>query len=282
MTAAEILDKIQGARVAVVGDPMVDVYHFGRVERICPEAPVPVFIPERHEERPGGAANVANQLNALGCTVIECFPRERSRKTRYMAGSHLMLRVDRDATRLPTPEEVERVVSKLADAAALEAVVLSDYARGWLNYHMCQRVIDVAVCREAPVIVDPKGTDWAKYYGAELVCPSRDDGEPEGPIYVANVLKKRGAEGMFLCQDADEYGHFRQITHIPTTARHVYDVTGAGDTVVAVVAAARAVGASLPEATRLAALAAGYVVGEVGTTVIGRGKLKELVDAART
>ncbi len=277
MTLTELLEKIPGSHVAVVGDAMVDHYEFGRVERICPEAPVPVFVSERHENRPGGAANVAKQLIELGCQVHQSFAPEFSIKTRYMVGSHLVLRVDEDRIARPASSDVRGVAQYLKSVLRLDALVLSDYAKGWLSFGMCQAVMaEMRVRGGAPVIVDPKGNDWSKFVGCELICPSTSDGLNKSPFFrdeeFPNILYKRGALGMELQGKGG-------TCSIPTAARHVYDVTGAGDTVVAVVAAALAVGASKLEAATLAALAAGYVVGEVGTTVCPIEKLKELVNA---
>lgn len=277
MTFLQILEKIQGIHVAVIGDPMVDEYHFGHVNRICPEAPVPVFVTDRIETRRGGADNVANQLEALGCKVTTCFPRSFSRKTRYVADSHMLLRVDDDVWYTPTEQDYTRVENTLTHMAFIDAVVLSDYAHGWLSPEMCRRVIDVAGYRSAPVIVDPK-KDCPKFAGCELICPTEEEFKDLSGFLAGrafpNVLIKRGAKGMQLhslyCEEVD----------IPAVAKKVFDVTGAGDVVVAVVAAAGAVGASYLEAAQLAAIAAGYVVGEVGTTVCSRGKLKELIDGS--
>jgi D-beta-D-heptose 7-phosphate kinase/D-beta-D-heptose 1-phosphate adenosyltransferase len=274
MSPLEILEKIQGAHIAVVGDAMVDRYEFGRAERICPEAPVPIFIPERSESRPGGAANVAQQLIVLGCQVQTVFAPEWCIKTRYMAGQQLVLRVDRDRISAPGDygRDVARVAKQLAEPLRTDAFVLSDYSKGWLSHDMCQAVIAEAKCRSAPVIVDPKGPDWRKFAGCDLICPSTSDGLGPNEGF-PNILWKRGAAGMDLISAAG-------VTHIPTVAKKVADVTGAGDVVVAVVAAALAVGASQSEAATLAALAAGFTVGEVGTTVCPIEKLKELINAS--
>jgi D-beta-D-heptose 7-phosphate kinase/D-beta-D-heptose 1-phosphate adenosyltransferase len=292
LSPLEILEKIQGAHIAVVGDAMVDHYEFGRVERICPEAPVPIFIPERNENRPGGAANVLRQLIALGCECYQSFAPQFCIKTRFMAGQQLVLRVDNDRVANPDAKDVKGVADYIAHLKYLDAVVLSDYAKGWLSREMCQEVLKAAARRGAPVVVDPKGNDWSKFIGCELICPSTSDESGSGTVNwgsaFPHVLLKRGAEGMRLygpwriehCASLAAIVPARDLTDIPTTARHVYDVTGAGDTVVAVVAAAIAVGASKLEAATLAALAAGFVVGEVGTTVCPREKLKELIDAS--
>ena len=282
MDANEILAAIPGKHIAVVGDPILDEYHFGRVERICPEAPVPVFIRERSELRPGGAANVVNQLRALGCHTLELYSPRASVKTRFMAGSHMLLRVDDDRFYTPTADDVYGVYKAIQQAPALDALILSDYAHGWLSHEMCQAAIDAAHRRGLPVIIDPKKDDWHKFYspiGRALICPSGSEyiaGFPSG----MDVLHKQGAAGMTLHENRKDYGRTpEQHTHIPAIARHVFDVTGAGDTVVAVVAAAVSAGATYLEAARLASVAAGYVVGEVGTTVVSFERLKELVNA---
>lgn len=277
MTPHEILEKMRGAKILVIGDPIRDDYVFGRVERICPEAPVPVFIPDREESRPGGASNVAHQLNALGCATYTFFPQNVSVKTRYMAGTHLVLRVDEDSkyghAQSTDVDQAERLIKGLLP----KAIVLSDYNKGWLTDHMASTACSVARHLKIPTIVDPKN-DWFKYRGCSLLCPNEKEylaqGDYAAERWAGKILLKRGEKGMSLFQGDDS-----DCWHdIPATARHVYDVTGAGDTVVAVVAAAIAVGATYLEAARLAALAAGWVVGEVGTAVCTNDKLKELVD----
>jgi bifunctional ADP-heptose synthase (sugar kinase/adenylyltransferase) len=278
-----ILEKIPGRRIAVLGDPILDEYHFGRIERICPEAPVPVFIHARSEMRPGGAANVAHQLRALGCHTLELTPPRPSIKARYMAGSHMLLRVDHDVFYAPTAGDVSSVRHAIETAAGLDALVLSDYAHGWLSFDMCQEAIDAAHRRGLPVIIDPKKDDWRKFHtliGTPLICPSGSEYTAGFPFGM-DVLHKQGAAGMTLHEGRRDYGRTpERHTHVPAVARHVFDVTGAGDTVVAVVTAAVSAGASYLEAARLASIAAGYVVGEVGTTVIPLERLKELVNAS--
>jgi D-beta-D-heptose 7-phosphate kinase/D-beta-D-heptose 1-phosphate adenosyltransferase len=283
LDANEILAALPGKHIAVVGDPILDEYHFGRIERICPEAPVPVFIPERSEMRPGGAANVAHQLRALGCHTLELTPPRPSIKARYMAGSHMLLRVDHDVFYAPTAGDVSSVRHAIETAAGLDALVLSDYAHGWLSFDMCQEAIDAAYRRGLLVVIDPKKDDWRKFHtliGTPLICPSGNEYTAGFPFGM-DVLHKQGASGMTLHESRKDYGRTpdRHI-HVPAVARHVFDVTGAGDTVVAVVAACVSVGASYIEAARIAAVAAGYVVGEVGTTVCPLETLKELVNAS--
>jgi rfaE bifunctional protein kinase chain/domain len=283
MLLTEILEKIQGAHIAVVGDAMVDHYEFGRVDRICPEAPVPVFISERSENRPGGAANVLRQLSALGCEVYQAFAPDWCIKTRYMAGQQLVLRVDNDRIAHPDAKDVEGVSKYLRAILRIDALVLSDYDKGWLSYEMCQAVIKEMAERGGapPVVVDPKGGNWDKYRGCGLICPNNSELKqfttdvPDEVRWPGWLLWKRGPLGMRLVEPGAGESPF---TDIPTTARRVYDVTGAGDCIVAVVAAALAVGASKFEAATLAALAAGWCVGEVGTVSCSRETLKELID----
>jgi D-beta-D-heptose 7-phosphate kinase / D-beta-D-heptose 1-phosphate adenosyltransferase len=270
MTYIETLDLIEHMKpcVAVVGDPIRDDYVFGRVERICPEAPVPIFIPERKESRPGGAANVAHQLSVLGCKVVACFPQKVSVKTRYIADSHLCLRIDEDAEYRPTRNDVLAVREALV-AANPQAVVLSDYDKGWLSEDMCQEI--TLSGKYSHVIVDPKGYDFNKYRGCQLICPNEEEAHDlaiRAHTFPA-VLYKRGPLGLRLVMGS--WG-----IDISAEARRVYDVTGAGDTVVAVTAAGIAAGADYEDAAKLANLAAGYVVGEVGTTVCSLDTLKEL------
>lgn len=277
MTPAEILQAMQGKTALVVGDWIKDRYHFGRVERVCPEAPVPVFIKEHGEDRPGGAANVAHQLAALGVKVLGGLSSTSSWKERWMVGQHMLLRADKDVECLPDPDDIRRIRSLAGEA---DVVVLSDYAKGWLTSEMCRQVLVVASEYGVPVVVDPKGAaGWDKYYGCSLICPNEKE-HPGGSRQDFDILHKQGAKGMTLYQRQSDYGRVPAVeAHIPATARHIYDVTGAGDTVVAVVAAGLAAGASKLEAATLAALAAGYVVGEVGTAVCPLEKLKELVNA---
>ena len=263
MSALKILENMKDKRILVVGDAMDDIYHFGSVSRICPEAPVPVFVPERTETRAGGAGNVVAQLKDLGCMVRVSYPPRRSRKTRFMVGSHLLMRMDEDYYNTPSDEDIDLAARLAGDS---DVTVISDYAKGWVSEDMCR-----AVTKAGVTIVDPKGTLWTKYRGCALICPNDQEYlSYANQNQTFNILWKRGALGMRLLPEG---------TDIPAHARRVYDVTGAGDTVVAVVAAAVAAGASYLEAAQIAALAAGYVVGEVGTTTCPLERLKELVNA---
>jgi len=256
-----VIPDFEDLPILVVGDPITDIYHFGRVERISPEAPVPVFVREQFERRRGGADNVAHQLEVLGCTVGTDFPdRPWEKKHRYMVGSHQLLRVDE-------PRYYLQKRPVLVDG--FKAIVLSDYAKGWLSKERCQQVIGDAQAHKIPVIVDPKGNDWSKYDGATVICPNENEYQ-HGTAWTGSMVVKLGANGMDVIEDT--------TTHIPAKAKHVFDVTGAGDVVTALIASGLGIGLPLVNAAHIAAAAAGYVVGEVGTTVCPLHKLRELME----
>lgn len=265
MTLRDLLGRFSNLNILVAGDPMIDVYHFGRVERVSQEAPVPVFIEERVDKRLGGAANVWNQLAELGVAVQAGYSLDSTtwtEKHRYLVGSHQLFRVDFDRRVELKPLPTER-------PAPADAVVLSDYGKGALSEAWCQSYMHLGV----PVIVDPKGTTWAKYAGATVICPNHlevfDHLTYRWPA--EHLIVKRGSAGLSLYSDGDPVGR-----DFPAQAKHVFDVTGAGDTVTALVAATVAAGGTLDQACELANMAAGFVVGEVGTTVCPLSVLQEL------
>lgn len=244
-----------GVKILVIGDPISDVYNFCRSERLSPEAPVPVLIREKWEKRWGGAANVWAQLVALGCTVERAWPAggwsKWTRKERYLVGSHQIMRLDDDRC----------VPNTLPALDGFSAIVISDYAKGACTPEICQEAIRSGL----PVIVDPKGDPWDKYHGATVICPNSS----EVRSWDGLMVEKRGALGLRLRE--------REIVFdYPSVARHVFDVTGAGDTVTAVIAACVAKGIAIELACPIANVAAGFVVGEVGTSVCSIEKLREL------
>jgi bifunctional ADP-heptose synthase (sugar kinase/adenylyltransferase) len=256
-----LVARFASVRVWVIGDAILDQYHFGRIERLSPEAPVPIFVEERQEGRRGGADHVAHQLEALGCDVTTVFAQRASVKHRYFVGHHPVFRIDEDFQAEPSLDVLPD------DRPIADVVVLSDYAKGVLTAEVCQHVISWGI----PVVVDPKGKDWFKYHGCAVLCPNARE-LADGPIgaSLTPILEKRGADGIRVWQRGD-------YLDVPAQARHVYDVTGAGDVVVAVVAAALGVGSDLASAARIATYAAGYAVGEVGTAICPKQKLLELL-----
>ncbi len=270
----DLIDKLKNTRVLVLGDAMIDDYVFGHCERLCPEGPIPVFVADNQEERHGGAWHVEDQLKALGCTGMAAFGSPMSYKCRFMVGHQLMFRVDSDEIcSLDVDEIIKALNQYIFGEHKIDAIVLSDYAKGFLKPELCQYVIKFANDNGIPVIVDPKGPHWDKYAGALVICPNEREmiEKHHDSIYATFMLHKRGSKGLRLIYPDREQKDF------PSVARHVYDVTGAGDTVVAVVAAVLAAKGTLEQAAQLANIAAGWCVGEVGTVCITAEKLKELV-----
>ena len=304
-----MLDEVRNVRLLVVGDVMLDRYWFGEVSRISPEAPVPVVKVERLEERLGGAANVARNAVALGARTAllsvvgdDEAGRSLSRlleegeidagmhvdrdidttvKLRVIGRQQQLLRIDFETT--PSHEILQ---AKLADfeqrVAQADVVILSDYGKGGLT-HIAD-MIQIARSHDKPVLVDPKGDEWGKYAGATVITPNRSElrevvgrwlSEDEllakaqklrGELGLEALLVTRSEEGMTLFADDG-------IHHQPAQAREVFDVSGAGDTVIATLAVMLAAGADWGEAIRIANVAAGIVVGKLGTAVVTREEL---------
>jgi rfaE bifunctional protein kinase chain/domain len=291
-------------RLLVVGDVMLDRYWFGEVERISPEAPVPVVKISRNEERPGGAANVARNAAALGAqvTLISVVGDDEAGRIleKLLVGDRVRTSFHRDAS-LPTTVKLrvigrqqqllridfetapshEILATKLADYERalpdFDAVVLSDYGKGGLAH--IERMIERARARGTPVLVDPKGEDYRRYRGATLLTPNRTEfrevaggWRTEGELAAKAqqlraglsldaLLITRSEEGMSLFTDAGG-------VNIPAQAREVYDVSGAGDTVIATLGALLGARVDLATAVRIANQAAGVVVGKLGTAVV--------------
>jgi rfaE bifunctional protein kinase chain/domain len=298
------------ARVLIVGDVMLDRYWFGDVERISPEAPVPVVKIARSEERPGGAANVARNVAALGAQatllsatgrdepadtllrlldverITTSFLRDAALKTtvklRVIGRQQQLLRIDFETT--PSHELLaEHLVQfdQLLDRA--HALVLSDYGKGGLAH--IATMIERARAAAKPVLVDPKGDDWERYRGATLITPNRSEFRQVAgrardeddlarraqalrrELSIDALLLTRSEEGMSLFSDAG-------TLTIPAQAREVFDVSGAGDTVIATLGALLAAGAPVADAMAIANEAAGVVVGKLGTAVAEPDELR--------
>lgn len=260
----KVIGRWQNACILVVGDPMIDIYHHGHVDRLSPEAPVPVFVQDWQESRAGGAANVVENLGMLAVRTISFFPDDEwTEKHRYMVGSHQLLRVDKDRHTSPGDE--------FPSLDGVDAIVLSDYAKGWLTSSFCVKLIHKANLAGIPTVVDPKGDNWGRYQNCTVICPNTLEATNPDVSLFKTVLLKEGPKGLTLKVKGQEPKRF------PATAKSVFDVTGAGDTVVAVVACALAARASLEDAAVLANLAAGHVVGQVGTATCSVERLIDLV-----
>lgn len=273
-----LLDRIKDARVCTVGDVMTDRWVHGRVERISPEAPVPVFVQEGFDDLPGGAANVARNLTALGITGYRnMLGGHRSwgapMKERFIVGRQQIFRRDIEKVEPLTQAEEDEVYA-FATHNSIGCLILSDYGKGVLTPSLCRRLIEWAGESNIPVVVDPKGADWSKYEGATVITPNdaefmaahRDVGYP---VPGSAILRTMGRSGMMLLQEGAD------AIQVEGRERLVYDVTGAGDTVVAVVAACLAVRIDLESAARIANAAAGVVVSKPGTAVCTLAELAE-------
>ncbi|MDB5456197.1 MAG: rfaE bifunctional protein [Caulobacter sp.] len=316
-TLAQLPKAFDGLTVLVLGDVMLDRFVYGAVDRISPEAPVPVIAVERETAMLGGAGNVARNVAALGgravlvglvgddaagralAAMIDREPglvaelivdpaRRTTEKVRYISGSHQMLRADREDR---GPGDAQVLLAAFARRlAAADVVVLSDYAKGVLPPAVVKGAIAATRAAGRPVIVDPKSRDLARYDGATLLTPNRheaaeatgvtgiDDASAaeagEAILAAAPALQAalvtRGAAGMTLVERGQD------PVHLPATAVEVFDVSGAGDTVVATLALALAAGAAPVDAARLANLAAGLVVAKLGTDVVTAAELTAL------
>ena len=304
----------RNVQVLVVGDVMLDKYIWGDVERISPEAPVPVVRATWQNERPGGAANVAMNLAGLGaCVTVAGFAggdEEQDRlesmlaeagvepaltgvagiptttKLRIFSGNQQMMRLDMEAAPSPSSAAYDDLLKRVSAALPnTRVVVLSDYAKGVLTESVCHSIIAEAGKLGIPVLVDPKQRDFSRYRGATTICPNLKElsaatGEPVADIdrllAVGQVkLGLMDMEFMVVTLGAKGIAVLRKDSrlHAPAVARQVYDVSGAGDTVIAVLALAMACDVEIETAGQLANLAAGIVVNKVGTVPIQRGEL---------
>jgi D-beta-D-heptose 7-phosphate kinase/D-beta-D-heptose 1-phosphate adenosyltransferase len=304
-----LIQRMKESRVVVVGDIMLDRYLVGETERLSPEAPVPVVtVRERHAAL-GGAANVAANVSALGARsllvgvvgddtdgaairqelavarledrfVLSVAGRPTTSKTRIIARSQQIVRIDDEVETLLDGSDLERLVRVARDALAdADALLLEDYNKGALPPTLIAAVMEIARRRGIPIVVDPKFRQFFEYAGATVFKPNRRELEsalgaavdlkngnalPEvlARLKVDNLLVTLGAEGMVLVMKDGS------LTHIPSIARDIYDVSGAGDTVTAWMGAALAAGASVHEAAQLANYAAGVEVGKAGVATV--------------
>ena len=305
----QLTQRMKGSRVVVVGDIMLDRYLIGETERLSPEAPVPVVtVRERHAAL-GGAANVAANVAALGArcllvgtvgddvdgatirqelavarledrSVLTVAGRPTTSKTRIIARSQQIVRIDDEVETLLDGADLERLVRAAREALAdADALLLEDYNKGALPPALIAAVMEIARRRGIPVVVDPKFRQFFEYAGATVFKPNRRELEsalgaavdlqngnalPDvlARLKVDNLLVTLGAEGMVLVMKDGS------TTHIPSIARDIYDVSGAGDTVTAWMGSALAAGASVREAAQLANYAAGVEVGKTGVATV--------------
>jgi D-beta-D-heptose 7-phosphate kinase/D-beta-D-heptose 1-phosphate adenosyltransferase len=317
-----ILNLLEGGfgqlKVLVIGDIMLDRYIHGEVDRISPEAPVPVIRHAQRYERAGGAANVAMNLAGLGCqTFLAGFWGSDSEqaelasivqaagidtagvvssslptisKTRIVGRTQQLLRLDIESREKHPAIEAQRLLERATELAGkVHAVILSDYAKGALSNALCESVIRAARAGGIPVLADPKTPDFSKYTGATTVCPNLGElSMATGvPSYETDAILAAGQalatkhDFNFLTVTMSEKGisvlRPDSTFHSPARAQEVFDVSGAGDTVIATLAACLAGGLKIETAVELANLAAGIVVGKVGTVPIAHHELIALL-----
>ncbi|MFN3449769.1 MAG: D-glycero-beta-D-manno-heptose-7-phosphate kinase [Roseococcus sp.] len=303
---------LTGRRVLVLGDVMLDRFLYGEARRLSPEAPVPVVRLGRTEAMAGGAGNVARNVEALGGEarlvalagedaageelrallgpagrLVQSAARVTTVKLRVIAARQQVVRVDEEQPRPADPDEEAALLAALeAELPWAEALVLSDYAKGALTPPLIAAAIAAARARGLPCLVDPKGRDFARYAGADLLTPNAMElaeaaGQPAGGdaaceaaarallarLDVPAILATRSEKGMMLVPREGP------ALSIPAMAREVFDVSGAGDTVIATLALCRAAGLAWPEAMRAANAAAGVVVGKLGTATCSAAEL---------
>ena len=328
---ARAVESLTGVRVLVLGDIMLDRFVYGSVERISPEAPIPVLRIAEETAMLGGAGNVLRNLAALGARphgiavvgedaagaqvedlaricmapvegeieLLRMASHPTTIKDRFIAAGQQLLRVDRDPEAGPDAATAERV--EAAALAALEkasVVILSDYGKGLLGERLVAAVIAAAARRGCPVVVDPKGRDFARYRGASWVTPNRRElqeasgqstGDDEAVAAAARkviaeaglaaVLATRSEQGMTLVISGVG-GKDAAVHHLKAEAREIYDVSGAGDTVVAAFAAGLGAGLAPVAAAQLANVAAAIVVGKLGTAVARPGEILHALHAS--
>jgi len=310
------LENLSHHRVLCVGDLMLDRFVYGQVERISPEAPIPVLRKQRESVALGGGGNVVRNLVSLGGAVdiigvvgndaagyelaelIAALPdvvsyvltddkRPTTLKTRFVADGQQLLRADHEVSTPLCAEAEEQILLRVRSAVdGCDVIILSDYAKGVLTNRVLGEVIRLGREKKKPVLVDPKGRDFSRYRGAFMLTPNRkelqestgmtiktvQDAEKAARLLIEAcglqaVLAKLGGDGVCLVVKDEPAQHFS------ATAREVYDVSGAGDTVVATMALAMAGGLSLADSAALSNIAGSTVVGKIGTATVTREDL---------
>jgi len=316
----EAVDGFPLVKVLVIGDVMMDEFVWGRVERISPEAPVPVVDVTRETRLLGGAANVVNNLVSAGSRallsgvvgqdraarrintmlkkldvdpkgLIQDPGRPTTIKTRVVAHAQQLVRFDREKRTPPGPKLMDEMFAFLADVAGeADAIIISDYGKGVVSRELMNRLQKLLKGTKKVIAVDPKVNNFHLYKKVTVITPNHHEAAAGSGVVIdseeslseagqkiiqdldcASVLITRGEQGMTLFEKDGP------VNHIPTVAREVFDVTGAGDTVIAVLTLGLAAGLPLLEAAVLANFAAGLVVGEVGTSAVTARELKNII-----
>lgn len=320
-----LVERLDSAVVACVGDLMLDHFIYGNVSRISPEAPIPVLRIDSQQSMLGGLGNVVRNLGELGCrikvfavtgqdsagedihsllnNVLNCeahLTRESGRKTpvkvRYIAHGQQLLRADNESTHAIEAESLQTVFASFkAMVQDCSIVVLSDYAKGMLAGDYASEFIRIAKEQGKPVIVDPKGRDFSRYRDATLIKPNAKElGEASG-LPVSNTAEQQAAARKLIAETGASYILVTRgsagmllvpkqgpILEVAALAREVFEVSGAGDTVASALAAALGSGCSIAEAVGIANIAAGIVVGKIGTAVVDRSEIVHEIEHQST
>ena len=321
---SESIDKFSSCRILVVGDVIMDEFLWGRVERISPEAPVPVVQVEEESLVLGGAGNVVNNIISLGgqallCGVIgnDAMGRElvhmlqkmnspthglvvedrrpTTIKTRIVAHSQQVVRVDREESEPVTEASIKKIITVIKEQlGSIDAIVISDYGKGVVARSLMDGIRSLGQGSQTILAVDPTVRNLALYKDVTLITPNNYEAQQMSGIHIeddqsvrqagVHLLEELGCQMVLITQGDKGMTLFEgngETTQIPTVARKVFDVSGAGDTVIATFTLALAAGLTPSEAALLSNLAAGIVVGEVGTAPVAASRLKEiLIDTA--
>lgn len=317
----DLIRAFRGVKIMIVGDFILDQFIWGTVERISPEAPVPVVHVREEQFRLGGALNVAHNIHTLFGNVVPCGVLGRDRdgrmlrrvihregidtggiiyedarpttvKTRVIAHSQQVVRFDREKTESISTEAQEGILKFVEDRIrGMDAVVIEDYGKGVIESALLKKLIKAARQVQKPVLVDPKEKHFSYYPGITTMTPNRKEAfagaealriRHNGSLEALGkgLLKRLRCDSVLITLGEDGMALFENsgaMTHIPTAAREIFDVSGAGDTVISVLALALGAGAKTKEAAVLANLAAGIVVGKLGTATVSPDELSDAV-----
>ncbi|MDR2772310.1 MAG: D-glycero-beta-D-manno-heptose-7-phosphate kinase [Elusimicrobiota bacterium] len=318
----DLLSSFKRQKIAVIGDTMVDLFIWGSVKRISPEAPVPIVEVSKESQTLGGAGNVAANIAALGGTaylvsamgndsssdllvrlleeknisskyLVEDSDKPTITKTRIIAASQQVVRVDKEIKGEPSPDAQEKILINIEEIIPKsDGVIISDYGKGVVGDNVLRKAIELSRKHKIPISVDPKLDNFKKYYGVTTITPNTKEAiegmkasNIEMDTDIAELGKKilefinsdsvlitRSEKGMMLIEAGGK------VTNIPTRAREVYDVTGAGDTVISTMTLALAAGADFLSAAEISNFAAGIVVAKIGTATASPKEIQSAIE----
>ncbi len=313
-----LIDKLSNVRIFVIGDVMLDIFLYGKVNRISPEAPVPVVNITHEKKLPGGAANVALNLRELGVSVtllgliggdeegkflenylhnrqINTFlindGRPTTVKTRIIAGSQQVVRVDKEVSHNLSDKKEAKIINYLEKHINdFDGIIISDYAKGMITRKLIKKVVELCKKNDKIITVDPKIENFYHYKEVTTLTPNNKEASTATGIEIKDekslikcgnhILKKLNAKSLIITRGEKGMTIFEnsEVEHLPALAKEVFDVTGAGDTVISVVSSMLALKAPLKVAAVLSNIAAGIVVGKIGTATVSVEELKKGVD----